>query len=66
VGGSWKMHGRDEEYIENFVRKTLREVTTKRPTRNERIMLEWMLGKQGRKVWIGFIWLRIGRLLQTR
>jgi hypothetical protein len=24
------------------------------------IMLQWILGKHGRKVWTGFIWLRIG------
>jgi hypothetical protein len=24
------------------------------------IILEWSLGKQGVKVWTGFIWLRIG------
>jgi hypothetical protein len=24
------------------------------------IILEWMLGKKGGKVWIGFIWLKIG------
>jgi hypothetical protein len=27
---------------------------------DERIILEWILGKQGGKVWTGFIWLRIG------
>jgi hypothetical protein len=26
---------------------------------NEWILLEWMLGKYGGKVWTGFIWLRI-------
>jgi len=25
-----------------------------------RIILEWILGKQGREGWTGFIWLRIG------
>jgi hypothetical protein len=25
-----------------------------------RIILEWILGKQGEKVWTGYIWLRIG------
>jgi hypothetical protein len=25
-----------------------------------RIILEWISGKQDRKVWTGFIWLRIG------
>jgi hypothetical protein len=31
-----------------------------------KIILEWILGKEGGKVWTGFIWLRIrtsGRLL---
>jgi hypothetical protein len=34
-----------------------------------RIITEWILEKQGMKVWIGFIWLRIGtsgRLLWTQ
>jgi len=26
----------------------------------ERIIVEWVLEKQGGKVWTGFIWLRIG------
>jgi hypothetical protein len=26
---------------------------------NDWIILEWVLGKQGGKVWTGFIWLRI-------
>jgi hypothetical protein len=25
-----------------------------------KIILEWILGKQGGEVWTGFIWLRIG------
>jgi hypothetical protein len=25
-----------------------------------KIILEWVTGKQGGKVWIGFIWIRIG------
>jgi hypothetical protein len=27
---------------------------------DERITLEWILGKQDGKVWTGFMWLRIG------
>jgi hypothetical protein len=27
---------------------------------NGRILLKWILGKQGLGMWIGFIWLRIG------
>jgi hypothetical protein len=30
------------------------------PRRDRKIVLEWILGKQGEKVWIGCIWLRIG------
>jgi len=33
-----------------------------------KIILEWILGKQGRKLWTGWIWLRTetsGRLLWT-
>jgi len=25
----------------------------------DRIMLNWILGKEGGKLWVGFIWLRI-------
>jgi hypothetical protein len=25
-----------------------------------KIIVEWILGKQGGKVWTGFVWLRIG------
>jgi len=25
-----------------------------------KVILEWMLGKEGGKLWTGFIWLRIG------
>jgi hypothetical protein len=25
-----------------------------------KVILEWILGKYGRKMWTGFIWLRIG------
>jgi hypothetical protein len=28
--------------------------------RDGRIILEWILEKQGGKLWIGFIWLKIG------
>jgi hypothetical protein len=24
------------------------------------VMLKWIFGKQGERMWIGFIWLRIG------
>jgi len=27
---------------------------------DERIITEWILGKQGKKLWTGFIWLKIG------
>jgi hypothetical protein len=27
---------------------------------DRRIILEWIVGKQGGKMWIGFIWLRVG------
>jgi len=27
-----------------------------------KIILEWILGKQGEKLWTGFIWLRIGTI----
>jgi hypothetical protein len=30
------------------------------PRIDGRIILEWILGKEGGKLWTGFIWLRIG------
>jgi hypothetical protein len=35
-------------------------VPTGQRTVAERKISEWILGKQGGKVWTGFIWLRIG------
>jgi hypothetical protein len=53
--------------------KIVRKPEGERPLKNlgvdGRILLEWILGKQGGKVWTGHIWLRIrasGRLLSTR
>jgi hypothetical protein len=33
---------------------------SRRPRRRWEITLEWILEKQGEKVWNGFIWLRTG------
>jgi hypothetical protein len=51
--------------MRNSYRILVRKLEGKRP-RCERIVLKWMLGKLGRKLWTGFIWLRIqttGRLI---
>jgi hypothetical protein len=41
--------------------RTCREETTRKdPNVDGRIILEWMLGKLGGRIWSGFIWLRIG------
>jgi hypothetical protein len=54
------MHGKDEKCIPKFRRKP----EVKRPLGDlgvvERIILEWILGKQCGRVWTGFFWLRIG------
>jgi hypothetical protein len=32
---------------------------------DEKIILEWLLGKQGEKLWTRFIWLRIGTVADS-
>jgi hypothetical protein len=55
-----RTHGKDEMHailrLEDLKeRDHLEDVGVDR-----RIILEWILGKQGGKVWTGFIWIRIG------
>jgi hypothetical protein len=43
-----------------LVREPEGKISLGRPRRRWRIILEWMLRKQGGKVWTGCIWLRTG------
>jgi hypothetical protein len=50
------MHGRDENWSESLKGTDDSEDLSV----GGRVMSEWISGKQGGKVWTGFIWLRIG------
>jgi len=55
--------------VQDFGRKVCREENLEFLGVHGRIILEWILGKWGGKVWTGFVWLRIGTnggLLWTR
>jgi len=43
-----------------LVGKHERKRPLRRPRYRCKIILKWVLGKQGGKAWTGFIWLRIG------
>jgi hypothetical protein len=43
-----------------FVGKPEGKRRYRKPRKDGKIILEWILGKQGRKVWTGCSWLRIG------
>jgi hypothetical protein len=51
-----------------LVRKPKGKRPLGRPRQRQKIIIESITGKQGGKVWTGYIWLRIGtsgRILQT-
>jgi len=55
------MDGRDEKYIQYFGWKTRRKGDHLEVIGVDgKIILERILGKQGRRMWTGFMWLRIG------
>jgi hypothetical protein len=52
----------------NFGQKTLRGETTRKTYLDRKIILEWILGEWGGKVWSAFVWFRIqtnGGLVNT-
>jgi hypothetical protein len=61
MGWACSINGTDEKFEPGFVGKTER----KRPLGRPRTILKWILGKQGWRVWIRFICLRLtgGELL---
>jgi hypothetical protein len=69
MGGAYSTHKRWETHT-GFWSENLKESDNFEDVDVDgRIILEWILGKQGKKVWTGFIWLRIGTsgaLLRTR
>jgi hypothetical protein len=54
------MHGRDEECIQSFGQKNLKRGNNLENMDMDGKILEWILGKQGRMIWTGCIWLRTG------
>jgi hypothetical protein len=50
----------DEKFLQNFGHILKGRDHSKDLHADGRIILQWILGKEGWKVWIGFIWLRIG------
>jgi hypothetical protein len=59
----WEFKSKDDEADEACSMRErdekCREELLGRPRHGWRIMLEWILEKQGGKVWAGFIWLKI-------
>jgi hypothetical protein len=60
MSGACSTHGRDEKCIQNLVGKPEGKNSSKDLGVDGSTILEWILGKQGGKLWTGFIWLRIG------
>jgi hypothetical protein len=52
--------GETRTAYEMFIGKPEGTKTLEDPGVDGKITLEWILGKQGGKVWTGCIWLRIG------
>jgi hypothetical protein len=57
-------NGRDEKYIQIYntckylVRKLKRGNHSEDLVLDGRVISEWILGKQGGRLWVGFIWFR--------
>jgi hypothetical protein len=54
------MDGRDENAYNVFVGKSEGKNHSEDLGEDGRIILEWILGEWGGRVWTGYIWLRIG------
>jgi hypothetical protein len=61
MDGACSSHGRHEKCSQSFGQKTCMEETTLQDLGTDgKIILQWILGKYGGKVWTGCIWLRLG------
>jgi len=59
MGRTCSIHGRDEKWCTKFWLENLRGRDHSGDLGTDgNMILEWMLGKQGGKMWTGFIWLR--------
>jgi hypothetical protein len=55
------VHGRDEKCVHYFWLESVKgRDHSEELGVDGKILLAWILGKQGGKVWTGFVWLRIG------
>jgi hypothetical protein len=59
MGGECSTCGTDEKCLKSLVEKPAGKRPLGRIRCDGRIILKWNLRKQGGKVWIEFIWLRI-------
>jgi hypothetical protein len=60
MGGACSTHGGNETCIQDFVEKREGRRPFEHLGVDCKIILKWVLGKWGRDMWTGFIWLRIG------
>jgi hypothetical protein len=60
TGGACSIHGRDENVYKLLVRKSEGRDHLEYLGIARRIILEWILKKQGVRLWSGFMWLRMG------
>jgi hypothetical protein len=60
TGRAYSMHGREEECIQGFGRKTEEMTQLGKPRiTGQKIILKWIQKKEAGVVWTGLIWLRI-------
>jgi hypothetical protein len=60
VGKGCSMHWRDDICLQNFAETLKGKDHSEGLDVDGKIIVDWMLGKYGEKLWIRFIWLRIG------
>jgi hypothetical protein len=61
MGAARRTHGGDQEYMQAIGKKNLQgRDHLENICKGGRIILKWILNKCSRRVWTGFMWLRIG------
>jgi hypothetical protein len=60
MGGACRAYWEIRNAFKILVLKSVGMRRLGRPTRRWRIILKWVLWKQGGRAWTGLIWLRIG------
>jgi hypothetical protein len=59
MSGACRTHGRDEKFVVFWLENLKGRDHSEDMDIDGRIILGWVLRKQGGKVWTGFVWLRI-------